>query len=153
MLKYALLASALMIGAPALAQDMTTPAPTQQAPAAPAQTDPMQQAPQAQPATPDSATAAAPTQQAPAAAGPAQVAEVVKAEFPNYDKDSSGSLNDKEFASWMGALRKASEPTVDTASAEVKTWIDGAFASADSDKNKSVTEGELTTFLTAGQPS
>jgi hypothetical protein len=149
MLKYALLASVLAIGAPALAQDMTTPAPAQEAPAAPAQTDPAQ----AQPATPDTSTATAPTQQAPAAAGPAQVAEVVKAEFPNYDKDSSGSLNDKEFASWMGALRKASEPAVDTASAEVKTWIDGAFASADADKSKSVTEGELTTFLTAGQPS
>lgn len=150
MLKYALLASALAIGAPALAQDMTTPAPAQEAPAAPAQTDPAQQAPQA---APDASTASAPTQQAPAAAGPAQVAEVVKAEFPTYDKDSSGSLNDTEFASWMGALRKASEPTVDTASAEVKTWIEGAFASADADKNKSVTEGELTTFLTAGQPS
>jgi len=142
MLKYALLASALAIGAPAMAQDMTTPAPAQQAP-------------QTQTATPDAATQTAPAEQAqaPAAAGPAQVAEVVKAEFPNYDKDSSGSLNDTEFASWMGALRKASEPTVDTASAEVKTWIEGAFASADADKDKSVTQGELTTFLTAGQPS
>ncbi|RHW16589.1 EF-hand domain-containing protein [Sphingomonas gilva] len=152
MLKYALLASALAIGAPAIAQDMTTPAPQQQAPTQTApQTDPMQQAPQAQPATPDT-TASAPTEQAPAA-GPAQVAEVVKAEFPTYDKDSSGSLSDTEFASWMGALRKASEPTVDTESAEVKTWIEGAFASADTDKDKAVTEGELTTFLTAGQPS
>lgn len=149
MLKYALLASALAIGAPAMAQDMTAPSPAQQAPqAAPAQTAP---------ATPDAntppTTAPAEQAQAPAAAGPAQVAEVVKAEFPTYDKDSSGSLNDTEFASWMGALRKASEPTVDTASTEVKTWIKGAFASADADKSKSVTQAELTTFLTAGQPS
>jgi hypothetical protein len=139
MLKFALLASALAIGAPAMAQDMTTPAPAQQAP-------------EAAPAAPDAGLQTAPSQ-SPAAAGPAQVAEVVKAEFPTYDKDSSGSLNDTEFASWMGALRKASEPSVDTASAEVKTWITGAFASADADKNKSVTQAELTTFLTAGQPS
>lgn len=135
MLKFALFASALAVGAPAVAQDMTTPALAQQAPQA-AQPAPMETAPT----------------QTPEAAAPAQVAQVVQAEFPTYDKDANGSLDDPEFTAWMGALRKASEPTVDVASAEVQTWIDGAFNTADADKSKTVTQVELTTFLTAGQP-
>lgn len=142
MLKYALLASALAIGAPAIAQDMATPAPAQDAPAAP-----------------DAATQAAPAEQAqapaqagqPAAAGLAQVAQVVKNEFPTYDKDADGKLTDVEFAQWMGALRKASDPTFDTAAAESQTWFKGAFAQADTDKDGKVSEAELTGFLTAAQ--
>ncbi len=42
------------------------------------------------------------------------------------------------------------EPTVDTESAEVKTWIGQAFAAADGDKSGAVNKTELTGFLSRG---
>lgn len=77
------------------------------------------------------------------------VAGVVKAEFPTYDKDKNGALSSAEFGSWMGALRKASEPGFNAGTREARTWVDGAFTQADADKSKSINEGELTTFLSA----
>lgn len=195
MLKYVLLASAMTISAPVLAQDK--PADTQVAPTT--QTAPAQTAPQSTPATPDPAApnpaapstaspvdqamssvtpttdqaqttpadpaappaqtaqatpadpAAAPAQTAAAPASKAdQIAQVVSTEFPTYDKDSSGSLNETEFSSWMVALKTASDPTTKAESAATKTWVDQAFASADTDKNKSLSKTELTGFLTQG---
>lgn len=139
-------------------ESATTPTPAEQqaVPATPAEGQPIETATQqpAQPVTPAEQPATA-TAQTPApaateqpATGQAQVAQVVTKEFPVYDKDASGALDQTEFAAWMGALRKASEPTFDTASAEASTWIGQAFAQADADKNKSVNQGELTTFLT-----
>lgn len=181
MLKYILLASAMTISAPVLAQDK--PADSQVAPTT--QATPAQTAPEATPASPDpaavdpAATAAAtpvdqamssvtpttdqaaqaaPTDPAAApvqtAAQPAtkadQIAQVVSTEFPSYDKDSSGSLNESEFGSWMVALKTASDPTTKAESAATKTWVNQAFASADTDKNKSLSKTELTGFLTKG---
>jgi hypothetical protein len=138
--------------APTEAQTTAQTAPAPATPATPAEGQPTETA--AQPTTPAAQPATA-TAQSPAPAAteqPAtsqtQVADVVTKEFPVYDKDASGSLDSTEFAAWMGALRKASEPTFDTASAEANTWIGQAFAQADADKNKSVNQGELTTFLT-----
>jgi hypothetical protein len=201
MLKYILLASAMTISVPVLAQDK--PADTQAAPTT--QTAPASTAPEATPAAPDATApatgspvdqamqavtpvtdqaapqtaqttpapvypSAAPAQTAqttpapadPAAAAPAQtaaaqpatsadqIAQVVSTEFPTYDKDASGTLNETEFSSWMVALKTASDPTTKAESAATKSWVNQAFASADTDKNKSLSKTELTGFLTKG---
>ena len=121
-LRSLLCSSALLIAAPAMAQDMqaqpqtTAPTPDPQVtpeaatPAAPATATP--QAPAA-PASPDSSTTTA--QSAPAdsaqpaqgqAASGAQIAAIVNSEFPTYDADKSGDLSETEFAAWMTALKK-----------------------------------------------
>jgi hypothetical protein len=173
MLKYALLAGAMIASVPALAQEATNV--PQTAPQAEQKADPAQdsaattltQAPAdmapaettaAAPTTPAAPSAAAPAQAATAQPAPtteaapapaAQVANVVKTEFPSYDRNSDGNLSDAEFTEWMSKLRKATEPSLDTASPEVQTWMKGAFAQADVDKNKSVNQTELTAFLSA----
>ena len=182
MLKYLLLASAVTISAPVLAQDKpasSTTAPTTQvspaqtvpAPAAPVDTaqpqtvtpaDPMATAPANPAAAPNSQAAAQPapadpvaqpTQQAaaePAVTGAAQIAQVVNTEFPTYDKDKSGTLNQSEFGAWMIALKEKSDPSTKPDSPATKTWVSQAFASADKDKSKSVSKAELTGFLSQG---
>lgn len=155
MMKRIILASAMMVSVPAFAQD-----------AAPAQTTaPAAQAvPQTSPAAPADASIAA-TQSAPATqADPAtqtaqttaeagqpasgtQIAQIVEAEFPKYDKDGKGQLTEKQFGEWMVALRSASEPGVTADKPEVKSWVKQAFAQADKDKSKAVTKAELTSFL------
>jgi len=186
MLKYLLLASAVTISAPVLAQDKPaspTTAPTAQAspaqtapqaapvPATPANTpqpqtvtpaDPMATAPASSAAAPDSQAAtqqvtadptAQPTQQAaaePAVTGAAQIAQVVNTEFPTYDKDKSGTLNQSEFGAWMIALKEKSDPSTKPDSPATKAWVSQAFASADKDKSKSLSKAELTGFLTQG---
>ena len=158
MMKRILLASAVMMSVPAFAQDVApsqTTAPTAQAaPATPQATpaDPSIAATQAAPATQsDPATQTAQTAQTTAEAGqPAsgtQIAQIIEAEFPKYDKDGKGQLNEKQFGDWMVALRSASEPGVTADKPEVKSWIKQAFAQADKDKSKAVTKAELTTFL------
>ncbi|WP_235513475.1 MULTISPECIES: EF-hand domain-containing protein [unclassified Sphingomonas] len=154
-MKRILLASAMMVSAPAFAQD-TAPAQT----TAPA----TQAAPQTSPTAPADASIAA-TQPAPATqADPAtqtaqttaeagqpasgtQIAQIVEAEFPKYDKDGKGQLTEKQFGEWMVALRSASEPGVTADKPEVKSWVKQAFAQADKDKSKAVTKAELTSFL------
>ena len=156
MMKRILLASAVLMSTPAIAQDAVpaqTTAPTmQEVPAAPATTaaDPSiaatQAAPGAQPAP------ATQTAQTPAEAGQpgssSQIAQIVEAEFPKYDEDGKGQLTEKQFGDWMVALRSASEPGVTADKPEVKSWIKQAFAQADKDKSKAVTKAELTSFLT-----
>jgi hypothetical protein len=182
MLKYLLLASAVTISAPVLAQSkpvspttapttQVSPAQTAPAPAAPVDTtqpqtvtpaDPMATAP-ANPATPQDPQAATqavpadptaqPTQQAtaePAVTGAAQIAQVVNTEFPTYDKDKSGTLNQSEFGAWMIALKEKSDPSTKPDSPATKAWVTQAFASADKDKSKSLSKAELTGFLTQG---
>lgn len=171
MLKYAFLAGAMTLAAPAFAQETAPQGLPQASPSTTGTavtTAPADMAPTATPApvpqdtaaaTPPAAAEDAATDTAAAAStgqdggATTQVAGVVKTEFPTYDKDSSGTLNDAEFADWMGKLRKASEPQLDTASAEVKTWMKSAFTQADTDKNKAVSETELTGFLSAAQAS
>ncbi|QNQ12048.1 hypothetical protein H3Z74_14950 [Sphingomonas alpina] len=184
MLKYILLAGAMTITVPALAQDKpvsgdpatpaaTTSQPTTQTATSPAPAE-SQTAPDAMAATDQAATgtpaaqdsavaqttptdsAAAPAEQAvaqqpaPATSKAEQVAQVVNTEFPSYDKDANGDLSETEFASWMVALKTASDPATKSDSAEVKKWIGQAFATADADKSKSVSKTELTGFLSQG---
>ncbi|PTS83874.1 calcium-binding protein [Sphingomonas sp. HMWF008] len=150
MLKYVVLASVMSVSAPALAQtapaQSMTPQSTQSAPATPDSTA-MSAAPQAaQPAD----SAAAPAQDAVAATQPAaatQVADVVTKEFPSYDKNGDGTLSAKEFDTWMVALKTASDPSTKATAPATKTWLNQAFAQADTDKNKKVSQSELTGFL------
>jgi len=149
MLRYALLASALAITTPAFAQELTTePVPEQAAPApaAPAATPaPQEMAPATEEAAPATAQAAPAPQAAPAQ--PTSVAEVVKAEFPAYDKDSTGDLSKTEFSQWLIALRTKAEPGAAADKVALTAWAGKAFAQADKDKSASVTQTELTTFL------
>ena len=162
MTKYLLLAGAMMISVPALAQTQATPG--AQAPvsgAQPAPTDTAAQTPMTTTAVPASQPQAAPIADPASAAqspvetatatAPAtkeeQVAAVVNTEFGSYDKDGNGKLSSAEFGAWMVALKTAGDPTTKAESAATKTWIGQAFASADKDKNKSVSKTELTGFL------
>ncbi|KQN37484.1 hypothetical protein ASG37_10590 [Sphingomonas sp. Leaf407] len=151
MMKPVLFASALLISGSAFAQT-----------AVPAQTT----APAAPTTAPgDATTAAAPEQAAPAtqpdpatqtvqttaeAGQPAsgeQIAQIVEAEFPKYDKDGKGQLTESQFGEWMVALRSASDPATSADKPDVKAWVKQAFAQADKDKSKAVSKAELTSFL------
>lgn len=165
MLKHILLASVVMISAPVLAQNKPVPAetapvtqaaPAQAAPAT-ATPAPVEAAPapdnvaQAAPATDPAAAPASQVVAQPAPANKAeQVAAVVGKEFPTYDKNKDGKLDSAEFASWMVALKTASDPATKADSPNTKTWVGQAFASADTDKNKSVSMTELNAFLAQG---
>lgn len=93
----------------------------------------------------------APTQPTPADKA-AQAAAVVEAEFPSYDTDASGELNQTEFGAWMLALHAKAEAD-GVAGAQGKTadqkdaWVKQAFLAADKDKSTKVSKAELTTFL------
>ena len=172
MLKSILLAGAVMISAPVLAQDAnpqeTPPAPTEQ-PAQPAETpaaveqpaETAQQPQEATPATPAEQPAQTAEQQPqPAAhqqgqqpANATQIAQVVDSGFPTYDKDADGSLKAEEFNSWMVALRSASEPAFKGESAADKQWLSAALAQADKDKSGGINKDELKTFLTPAAAS
>lgn len=149
MLKYVLLASAMLATTPALAQDNPAAPPSQTNPAAP-QSQPVP----AQTPAADDQMATAPAQ-SDAAAQPAaskdQIAQVVESEFPTYDKDGDGTLNSREFGAWMVALRTQSDSSAKTDGAEMKKWTATAFAQADTDKSKSVSKPELTTFLASNK--
>jgi hypothetical protein len=153
MLKTMLLIGAAAVSFPALAQ-MTPPAsdptnpPTTAGPATPA---PMPDS--TSPASaPDASTPPAASEPAPSgtAATPAQISQIVDQEFPTYDGDGNGSLNDAEFGAWMKKLRVATDPTADPESTEVKAWIGQAYAAADADKSGGVDKAELTAFLSRG---
>lgn len=157
MLKQILLIGAAAVSFPALAQT-TAPAADPAAPTtaaepatAPDATMPAEPAPAPAPA-PDASAPPAATEAAPAAAAatPTQIAQIVDKEFPTYDADANGDLNNAEFATWMKKLRAATEPGVDPESADVKTWIGQAFAAADGDKSGAVNKTELTGFLSRG---
>lgn len=148
MLKSIIIASAVVISAPVFGQtaqpSAAVPPGAQQGAA---NIDPSQSAPSAQtPAPAESAPAQTTTAQP---ASGAQVAEVVGTEFPTYDKDGDGALSAKEFGAWMVTLKTASDPSTKATAPATRTWIAQAFAQADADKNKKVSKGELTTFLSA----
>lgn len=159
MLKFALMAGAAMIAAPAMAQQQPAPAAPTTTADSPAGTPIDQASPTAgtstaatagqSTATADTTASAATT--GTAASGAAQVAQVVETEFPTYDKNADGSLSATEFGSWMLALRSASDASVKAGSKEMKSWTATAFAQADTDKSKSVSKAELTGFLAKGQ--
>ncbi len=126
----------LLIAASVLA--LSTPAFAQMEPATPAQTT----------TAPMPGESTAPKDVAPApAATPDDAKALIASEFPIYDKDTSGNLDKTEFAAWMGALKAKTDAKPMPAS-EMKKWSDGAFATADTDKSKTVTLAELQTYLT-----
>ncbi|WP_242116112.1 EF-hand domain-containing protein [Sphingomonas lacusdianchii] len=155
MMKPILLASAVLMSTPAFAQDAApaqTTAPTAQTvPAEPTTTaaDPAAAATQAAPTAPadPSTQTAQTTAEAGQPASGTQIAQIVEAEFPKYDKDGKGQLSEQQFGEWMVALRSASEPGVTAEKPEVKKWVKQAFAQADKDKSKAVSKAELTSFL------
>ncbi|MEC3949083.1 EF-hand domain-containing protein [Sphingobium sp. HWE2-09] len=134
MIRTILFTTALAIAAPAMAQQ-AAPAPSAGA-AAPQS---------ATPATP-SATPAAPANTA------ATVASIVDSEFPAYDANNDGQLDQSEFSRWMVALKgQEMKATGATLPAEqVTAWANGAFTSADTDKSVSVSKPELVSYLSGG---
>ena len=170
MLKQMLLIGAAAVSFPALAQttppasdpmnpptttepapmpDTTTPDTTSPAPAPDTTTpDTTNPAPMPDSSTPPAATEPAPS--GAAAATPTQIAQIVDQEFPTYDGDKNGDLNEAEFGAWMKKLRAATDPAADVESAEVTSWIGQAFASADGDKSGGVNKTELPGFLSRG---
>lgn len=174
MLKHVLLASAILISTPALAQNQpqtatpqpdtnaapaqpqtapmpqtapepTTPAPTTAAPTTPAAPTTADAQPQTAPAPTAPAPDAQAANAAPAGQG-AQVADVVSGEFGTYDKNKNGTLSKTEFGAWMTALRTKADPSLKDDAAN-KSWVAQAFTQADTDKSKSVSKDELTNFL------
>lgn len=152
MLKQMLMIGAAAMSFPALAQaadpaadPMTPPTATEPAPMPESTMPPSEPMPDT--TTPPAASEPAPTS---AAASPTQIAQIVDQEFPAYDADADGNLNEAEFAAWMKKLRVATDPSVDPESADVKSWIGQAFAAADADKSGGVDKAELTGFLSRG---
>lgn len=136
MIRTILFTTVLTITAPALAQGTAT---SQSPAASSAQAQPA--APQssaAQPASPQSATNA--------------VAAIVDTEFPAYDANKDGQLDQSEFSRWMVALKdqevKATGKTLSPD--QVTAWASGAFTTADKDKSTSVSKPELIAYLSGG---
>ena len=142
MLKYAMLAGAALVAAPVLAQTTTT-SPQTSAPGSAA----------AGQATPSGTLTDAVPMQPAAREQPAtgsQVAQVVDTEFPTYDKNGDGKLSATEFGGWMVALKSKTDPSTKPDAPETKKWVSAAFAQADTDKSKSLTKTEVTSFLSQG---
>lgn len=143
MIRTLLFTTALAVAAPAMAQQTMTPD-TAMPQAAPVQPDA---------ATPQAGTPGATTPQAATPANPGNaVATIVDTEFPAYDADSDGELSQAEFSRWMVALKaqetKATGQTLPEA--EVTAWANGAFVTADTDKNATISKPELVTYLSGG---
>jgi hypothetical protein len=151
MLKQMLLIGAAAVSFPALAQT-TAPASDPANPSTATEPAPAPDAATSPAPAPDASTPPASSQSAPSggAATPTQIAQIVEQEFPTYDGDKNGDLNEAEFGAWMKKLRAATDPSADVESADVKAWIGQAFASADGDKSGAVNKTELTGFLSRG---
>ncbi len=142
MLKYAILAGAALVATPVLAQT-TAPSPQTSAPGSAA-------VGQATPSgTPTDAVPMQPAAREQPATG-SQVAQVVDTEFPTYDKNGDGKLSATEFGGWMVALKSKTDPSTKPDAPETKKWVSAAFAQADTDKSKSLTKTEVTSFLSQG---
>lgn len=135
MVRLFLSSAMLAITAPAVAQDAASASPqtADPAPVSPQAAQPVPASPQpAQPANPADA-----------------VASIVDGEFPSYDANGDGQLDQAEFGRWMTALKdqemKATGKTLPPA--EVTAWASGAFTTADTDKSASVSKVELVTYL------
>ncbi|MGA1800390.1 EF-hand domain-containing protein [Sphingomonas sp. 4RDLI-65] len=153
MIKYALLAGAMTIAAPALAQSTTTSpqtAPTATTGSADPSMSPAQTAPGQTPPAQSAPTQSGQTAQATRPASGDQVAQVIDTEFPTYDKNGDGKLSTAEFGDWMVALKTKTDPATQPGTPETKKWVAAAFAQADTDKNKSLSKPELTSFLSQG---
>ncbi|MFC3440960.1 EF-hand domain-containing protein [Sphingobium rhizovicinum] len=135
MVRSFLFTAALLVAAPALAQQTPTPDPGAM-PAAPAQ--PAAPAGSAQPAAP---------------ANPATtVASIVDSEFPAYDANSDGQLDQSEFSRWMVALKTQEMKATGSQlpQDQVMAWANGAFSTADKDKSANISKPELISYLSGG---
>jgi hypothetical protein len=134
MIRTILFTTALAIATPALAQQAMTPGAASQpaAPAAPSAAMPAQPATQPAPAT--------------------SVASIVDSEFPAYDANSDGQLDQSEFSRWMVMLKSQEMKATgqQLPADQVTAWANGAFTSADADKSMMVSKAELITYLSAG---
>ena len=101
MLKTMLLIGAAAVSFPALAQ-MTPPASDPTNPPTTTEPAPMPDSTSPAPA-PDASTPPAASEPAPSGteATPAQISQIVDQEFPTYDGDANGNLNEAEFGAWM----------------------------------------------------
>lgn len=146
MLRILTASSLLALAAtPALAQQADPMAPqptaeaataTEAAPAPLAEPAPMTEAaPAAEPATP----AAEPKE--------VTVAKLVDAEFPAYDANKNGDLDQPEFAKWILALHEAGGTAKQADAATKDKWAKDAFAAADADKSKKISKAEMNKFL------
>ena len=138
MIRAILFTTALALTAPAMAQQ-TMGANPAMSPATP-QT--------AQPAAPAQPQGATPAQPAPAAS----VASIVDSEFPAYDANSDGQLDQSEFSRWMVALKSQEMKATgqQLPADQVTAWANGAFSTADADKSSMISKPELITYLSAG---
>jgi len=138
MIRAILFTTALALTAPAMAQQ-TMGADPAMSPATPQAAQP------AAPAQPQSAT---PAQPAPAAS----VASIVDSEFPAYDANSDGQLDQSEFSRWMVALKSQEMKATgqQLPADQVTAWANGAFSTADADKSSMISKPELITYLSAG---
>ncbi len=151
MLRILTASSLLALAAtPAMAQqaDPMQPSPSPET-SATTQTAPV--GPSAEPAMTAPAEPAA--QAAPSAPAPepkeVTVQKLVDAEFPTYDANSNGDLDQAEFSKWVLALHNASgDPKAAAMDDAAKgKWAKDAFASADADKSKKISKLEMNTFL------
>lgn len=155
MLKYAMLASAMIVAAPVAAQ--TAPQTATAAPNAQVQagvpgasgsvTGGAAVGVQADPATGAAVGATADASTTASAAQPAQIAQVVDQEFGTYDKDGDGALSKTEFAAWMDKLKASTPDAKPMPAAKQTAWNNAAFKQADADKSTKVDKAELTGFL------
>ena len=142
MLIYAMLAGAALVAAPVLAQTTTASSQT----SGPGGAAVGQAAPSG---TPTDAVPMQPDAREQPATG-SQVAQVVDTEFPTYDKNGDGKLSATEFGGWMVALKSKTDPSTKPDAPETRKWVSAAFAQADTDKSKSLTKTEVTSFLSQG---
>jgi hypothetical protein len=75
------------------------------------------------------------------------VAKLVDAEFPVYDANKNGDLDQPEFAKWVLALQAAGGGAQQTDAAAKAKWAKDAFTAADADKSKKVSKAEMNKFL------
>ncbi|MEC7932902.1 MAG: EF-hand domain-containing protein, partial [Pseudomonadota bacterium] len=134
MIRAILFTTALALTAPAMAQQ-TMGADPAMSPATPQTAQP------AAPAQPQSAT---PAQPAPAAS----VASIVDSEFPAYDANSDGQLDQSEFSRWMVAHKSQEMKATgqQLPADQVTAWANGAFSTADADKSSMISKPELITY-------
>lgn len=133
-------AAVLGLSAPALAAPPAADPAAAPAAASAPMTEPATAAPVTEAAQPAPATADA-------AAAPTDPAAILKTEFPSYDKDSSGDLNQTEFTTWMTALKAANPQKTAMTPAQETAWLTQSFTDADKDKTKTITLAELTSYL------
>lgn len=94
----------------------------------------------------------APVSATPVDAKAATVTQLIEIEFPSYDADKSGDLNQAEFSKWVLALHSKAEQAQAATAMDAKaktTWAKNAFATADTDKSKKISKVELNAFLMA----